>query len=48
MLQKVLQISAAWFNTILYFGKRGRENQHEMKPSDLQLKTTTSRLKYFI
>ena len=35
-------------NTILYFGKRGRENQREMKPGDLQLKTTTSRLKYFI
>ena len=40
--------NSAWFNTILYFGKRGRENQREMKPGDLQLKTTTSRLKYFI
>ena len=25
----------ACFNTILYFGKRGRENQREMKPGDL-------------
>ena len=33
------------FNTILYFGKKGRENQRQMKPGDLQLKTTTSRLK---
>ena len=42
--------NSAWFNTILYFGKsRGRENQREMKPGDLQLKkTTTSRLEYFI
>ena len=40
--------NSVWFNPILYFGKRGRENQREMKPSDLQLKTTTSRLKYFI
>ena len=39
--------NSAWFNTILYFGKRGREKQPEMKPGDLQLKTT-SRLKYFI
>ena len=27
--------NSAWFNTILYFGKRGRENQREMKPGDL-------------
>ena len=27
--------SFAWFNTILYIGKKGRENQHEMKPSNL-------------
>ena len=38
----------ACFNTILYFEKRGRENQREMKPGDLYLKTTTSWLKYFI
>ena len=25
----------ACFNTILYFGMRGRENQHKMKPGDL-------------
>ena len=25
--------NSAWFNTILYFGKRGRENQREMKPN---------------
>ena len=30
--------NSAWFiNTILYFGKRGRENQREMKPGALQL-----------
>ena len=40
--------NSAWFNNILYFGKGGRESQSEMKPGDLQLKTTTSRLKYFI
>ena len=26
----------AWFNTILYFGKRDRENKREMKPGALQ------------
>ena len=40
------------FNCFLYYGKRGCENQREMKPGeatgDLQLKTTTSGLKYFI
>ena len=40
--------NSSWFNSILYFGKRGRENQREMKPGDLQLKSTTSQLKYFI
>ena len=40
--------NSAWFNTILYFGKRNHENQCEMKPGDLYLETTTSRLKYFI
>ena len=40
--------NSAWFNTILYFGKRDRENQRKVKPGELQLKTTTSRLKYFI
>ena len=29
--------NSAWFNTIIYFGKRGRENQREMKPGALQL-----------
>ena len=29
--------NSAWFNTNLYFGKRGRENQRAMKPGDLQL-----------
>ena len=29
--------NSAWFNTILYFGKRGRENQRKMIPSALQL-----------
>ena len=29
--------NTAWFNTIFYFGKRGRENQREMKPGALQL-----------
>ena len=37
--------NSAWFYTILYFGKRGRENQRAMKPGDLQLKTTISGLK---
>ena len=41
-------VNTAWFYTILYFGKRGRENQRAMKPGDLQLKTTTSGLKYFV
>ena len=27
----------AWFKSILYFGKRGRENQREMMPGTLQL-----------
>ena len=26
--------NSAWFNTLLYFGKRGRENPREMKPGD--------------
>ena len=39
--------NSTWLNTFLYFGKRGCENQRNMKPGDLQLKTTT-RLKYFI
>ena len=30
-------VNSAWFNTILYFGKRGRENQREMKPGDLSI-----------
>ena len=41
-------VNTAWFYTILYFGRRGRENQRAMKPGDLQLKTTTSGLKYFV
>ena len=41
-------VNTAWFYTVLYFGKRGRENQRAMKPGDLQLKTTTSGLKYFV
>ena len=39
--------NSAWFNTILYFRKRGRENERKMKPRDLQLKTKTTLLKYF-
>ena len=44
ILQKVLQVRDGLtpFST---FGRRGRENQREMKPGDLQLRTTTSRLK---
>ena len=41
-------VNTTWFYVILYFGKRGRENQRAMKPSDLEIKTTTSGLKYFI
>lgn len=41
-------MNTAWFYIVLYFGKRGRENQREMKASDLQLKTTTGGLKYFV
>ena len=41
-------VNTAWFYIVLYFGKRGRENQREMKASDLQLKTTTGGLKYFV
>ena len=41
-------VNTAWFYTILFFGKRGRENQRAMKPGDFQLKTTTSWLKYFV
>ena len=33
--------NSAWFNIILYFGKRGRENQREMKPGDRQLNNNT-------
>ena len=40
--------NTAWFYTLLYFGKRGRENQRVMEPRDFQLKTTTSGLKYFV
>ena len=39
-------VNRAWFYTILYFRKRGRENQRAMRPGDL--KTTTSGLKYFV
>ena len=38
-------VNSAWFYTILYFGKRGRENQRAIKPVDLQRKTTMG-LKY--
>ena len=31
-----------------FFGKRGRENHCTMKPGDIQLKTTTSGLKFFV
>ena len=31
-------VNTAWFYIVLYFGKRGRENQSEMKASHLQLK----------
>ena len=41
-------VNTAWFYTVLYFGRRGRENQRAMKPGDLQLKTTTGGHKYFI
>ena len=41
-------VNTAWFYIILYVGKRGRENQRAMKAADLQLKTTTSGLKYFV
>ena len=41
-------VNAAWFYTVLYFGKRDRENQRAMKRGDLQLKTTTGGHKYFI
>lgn len=41
-------VNTAWFYIVLYFGKRGRENQRQMKASDLQLKTTTGGLKYFV
>lgn len=41
-------MNTAWFYIVLYFGKRGRENQREVKASDLQLKTTTGGLKYFV
>ena len=41
-------VNTVWFYIVLYFGKRGRENQQAMKPGDLQLKTTTGGHKYFI
>ena len=48
--------NSAWFNTILYFGKRGCENQREMKPGALQLNNNNNNnnnnnkpaIKYFI
>ena len=36
--------NSAWFNTILYFRKRGRENQREMKPGDLSLAQNNNKL----
>ena len=44
----LLTVNTAWFYTVLYFGKRGGENQRAMKSGDLQLKTTTGSHKYFI
>ena len=47
--------NSAWFNTILYFGKRDRENHIHVKTNarypvffSSTTTTTTSRLKYFI
>ena len=37
-------VNTVWFYPILYFGKRGHENQRVMKLVDLQLKTTTMRI----
>ena len=37
-------VNSAWFNTILYFGKRGRENQREMKPGDLSIAKKNNKL----
>ena len=36
--------NSAWFNTILYFGKRGPENhQREIKPGSLQLNNNNNK-----
>ena len=41
-------MNTSLFYKVLYFGKRGRENQCEVEASDLQLKTTTVGLKYLL
>ena len=41
-------VNTACFYTVLYFCKRGHENQRAMKPGDWQLKTTTGGHNYFI
>ena len=42
--QSLLQ--TAWFNIMLYFGKRGRENMREMTAEDIQIHKSSSGLAY--
>ena len=39
-------LQTAWFNIMLHFGKRGRENQREMTADDIQIHKSSSGLEY--
>ena len=39
-------LQTAWFNIMLHFGKRGRENMREMTAEDIQIHKSSSGLQY--
>lgn len=39
-------LQTAWFNIMLHFGKRGRENQREMTADDIQIHKSSCGLEY--
>ena len=39
-------LQTAWFNLMLHFGKRGRENMREMTADDIQIHNSSSGLEY--
>ena len=39
-------LQTAWFNIMLHFGKRGRENMREMTAEDIQIHKSSSGLEY--